>query len=103
MMVIDLDEVTFDAELDGEEVRRTLARRVWERRGWATVAAAYEERARDGSWRPHLAIIRFRRHGEGWKKHAQVTLPGEQARGLGHLVEALGEQVAADDHDDDVS
>lgn len=100
MMVFDLDEVTFDAEHDGEELRRTLARRVWERRGWATVAAAYEERARDGSWRSHLAIVRFRRHGEGWKKHAQVTLPGEQARGLGQLVERFGEQLSVDDDDE---
>lgn len=91
MMVADLDEVTFDAEADGEEVRRTLARRAWERGGWATVAAAYEERARDGSWRSKLTILRFRRHGEGWKKHAQVTLPGDQARGLAGLLEHLSD------------
>jgi len=95
MLIADLDEVTFDAEVDGEEVRRTLSRRAWERRGWATVAAAYEERTRDGSWRSRLTILRFRRHGDGWKKHAQVTLPGDQALGLAGLLEQLS--AAPDD------
>lgn len=92
MYVAELDEVTYDLEVDGEQVRRTLHRRVWERRGWATVALVFEERATDGSWKPaKLAMIRLQRVREAWKKHAAVTLGGAEARALGAwLGDALG-------------
>lgn len=48
-MVGELDEVTYDLEVDGELVRRTVHRRVWERGAWATVAIAFEERDEDGA------------------------------------------------------
>src|ERR1041384_6458563 len=58
MRVAELDDVTYDLEVDGEEVRRTLHRRVWERGAWATVAIVYEERGPEGTWRPaKLALI----------------------------------------------
>ncbi len=101
MLVHDLDDVTFDAEADGDEVRRTVARRAWERRGWATVVALYEERGRDGSWRAKLAVLRFRRSGEAWKKHAQVTLPADQARELAALLAASSDRLATASDDDD--
>ena len=89
MRVGELDEVTYDLEVDGELVRRTLQRRVWERRGWATVAMVFEERGPDGAWRPpRLALIRLQRAGDGWKKHAALTLSGAEAAALGA---ALGE------------
>lgn len=88
MLVGDLDEVTYDLEVDGEEVRRTLQRRVWEKRGWATVAIVFEERGRDGAWKaPKLALIRLQRMRGAWKKSAAITLAGPDALAL---VDALG-------------
>jgi hypothetical protein len=80
MLVGELDDVTYDLEVDGEEVRRTLHRRVWERGAWATVAIAYEERGASGDWKPaKLALIRFSRVRDAWKKHAALTLRGSDA------------------------
>ena len=88
MVVADLDEVQYDLEVDGEPVRRQLARRVWEQRGWATVAIAFEERAKDGTWKPaKVALLRFRHEHEAWKKQAIVTLDGFDALAL---AETLG-------------
>jgi hypothetical protein len=89
MRVAELDDVTYDLEVDGEEVRRTLHRRVWERGAWATVVIAYEERAPGGAWKPaKLAMIRLQRVRDAWKKHAAITLRGTDAR---KLAQALGE------------
>ena len=89
MLVAELDDVTYDLEVDGVEVRRTLHRRVWQRGAWATVAIAYEDRGPDGDWKPaKLAMIRFRRVRDAWKKHAAITLPGADAM---QLAQALDE------------
>lgn len=88
MRVAELDDVTYDLEVDGEQVRRTLHRRVWERGAWATIAIAYEERGPDG-WKPaKLAMIRLQRVRDAWKKHAAITLRGSDVR---LLAQALGE------------
>ena len=89
MLVAELDDVTYDLEVDGEQVRRMLHRRVWTRGAWATVAIAYEERAPDGGWKPaKLAMIRLQRVRDAWKKHAAITLGGGDAM---QLAQALGE------------
>ena len=89
MLIGDLDEVTYDLEVDGELVRRTLHRRVWQRGAWATVAIAFEERGPDAVWKPaKLALIRLQRVRDAWKKHAAITLRGADAISL---AEALGE------------
>jgi hypothetical protein len=83
MLVGDLDEVTYDLSVDGEDVRRELHRRVLERGGWATVAIAYEERASDGTWKgAKLALIRLQKVRDAWKKHAAITLRGSDAISL---------------------
>ena len=80
MNLAELDEVDYDLEVDGEQVRKQLARKIWERAGWATVAIAYAERDRDGAWKPaKLALLRFRRLDEAWKKQASLTLAGAEA------------------------
>jgi len=80
----DLDEVQYDLEQDGMQVREQLARRVWEKAGWATVAISYRERDKDGEWKePKLALLRFRRLDEMWKKQASLTLAGADAAELG--------------------
>ena len=84
MNVVDLDEVQYDLEQDGTQVREQLARRVWEKAGWATVAISFRERDRDGEWKPaKLALLRFRRLDEVWKKQASLTLSGADAAELG--------------------
>jgi hypothetical protein len=87
VLVAELDEVTYDLEVDGEPVRRTLQRRVWERRGWATVALVFEERDAAGAWKPaKLALIRLQRVRGAWKKHAAITLAGPDALALGDAI-----------------
>lgn len=89
MLVADLDDVTYDLDVDGEQVRRTLHRRIWERGAWATVALAYEERGSTGTWQPaKLALIRLQRVHDAWKKHATITLRGDDAL---RLAEALSD------------
>ncbi|HEX3758598.1 MAG TPA: hypothetical protein VHW23_07810 [Kofleriaceae bacterium] len=97
MLVADLDDVTYDLEVDGEQVRRQLHRRVWQRGGWATVAIAYQERAADGAWKPaKLALIRLQRVREAWKRHAAITLRGDDALGLAEAVAAWRDELAGD-------
>ena len=84
MNVADLDEVQYDLEQDGMQVREQLSRRVWEKAGWATVAIAFRERDKQGEWKaPKLALFRFRRLDEVWKKQASLTLAGDDAAELG--------------------
>ncbi len=101
MLVAELDDVTYDLEIDGEQVRRTLHRKVWSKRGWATVVMVFQERDRDGDWKPaKLALIRLQRAHEAWKKHAAITLGGTEAL---ELVDALGswrDDIAAGDGSD---
>jgi len=84
MTVGELDEVQYDLEVDGVQVREQLARRVWERAGWATVAISFRERDKEGEWKPaKLALLRFRRLDEVWKKQASLTMSGAEAAELG--------------------
>jgi hypothetical protein len=95
MIVAELDEVHFDLEVDGEQVREQLARKVWERGGWATVACAFREKASDGTWKPaKLALLRFRKVHDAWQRQAAITLDSAQAIDLaltiGGWTELLG-------------
>lgn len=101
MLVGDLDEVTYDLEVDGEEVRRTLHRKVWKRGAWATVALVYTERARDGAWKPaKLALIRLQRAHDAWKKHASMTLAGAEALDLATSLDGWRDALDSDAADD---
>jgi hypothetical protein len=105
MLIGDLDEVTYDLEVDGEQVRRTLHRRVWQRGAWATVAIAFEERGPDSVWKPaKLALIRLQRVRDAWKKHAAITLRGADAvslaQTLGEWSSDLSQAGDADSSDD---
>lgn len=83
MTIAELDEVDYDLEVDGEQVRRQLARQIFEVRGWATVAVAFQERDAAGEWKPpKVALLRFRRIHEVWKKQAAITLALDDARAL---------------------
>ena len=83
MTIAELDEVDYDLEVDGQQVRRQLSRRIWERGGWATVACAFQERADDGAWKPvKVALVRFRKRHDAWERQAQLTLAAAEAREL---------------------
>lgn len=92
MNVAELDEVQFDLEQDGDQVREQLARRAWEKSGWATVAISYREKDKDGEWKPaKLALMRFRRVHEVWARQASITLSSDEARALaGELAQWFG-------------
>ena len=80
MIVGELDEVQYDLEVDGEQVREQLARRVWESRGRALVACAFREKGEGGAWkRPKLALLRFRKVHDAWKRESAITIDGAQA------------------------
>lgn len=83
MVIPELDDVQYDLEVDGDLVRRQLARKVWEDRGWATVAVKFQDKAADGTWKePKVALLRFRRMNDAWKKQAGITLPLDEALAL---------------------
>ena len=83
MVIAELDDVQYDLEVDGELVRRQLERKVWEERGRATVAVKFEERASDGTWKaPKIALLRFKKAHEAWKKEAALTLSIDDAAAL---------------------
>lgn len=87
MTVGELDDVQYDLEVDGEQVRRQLGRKIWETRGWATVAVVFQERDKAGEWKPaKLALLKFRRVHEVWKKESSVNLDGTDALALGGLL-----------------
>jgi len=87
MLVAELDEVTYDLEVDGEQVRRVIHRKVLEKGAWATVAMVFEERASDGSWKPRkLALIRLQKVRDAWKKHAAMTLGAPDALALADAI-----------------
>jgi hypothetical protein len=102
MLVADLDDVTYDLEVDGQEVRRTVHRRVWQRGAWATVAIAFEERGPDDVWKPaKLALIRLQRVRDAWKKHAAITLRGSDAAALAQTLAQWAPALSPDDSGDD--
>ncbi len=97
MTIADLDEVQYDLEADGETVRRQVARKVWEQRGWATVAIASQERDAEGAWKPtKVALLRFRRMHEAWKKQASITLALDEARALADTIAGWADSVSDD-------
>lgn len=95
MLVAELDDVTYDLEVDGEQVRRVLHRQVMEKGAWATVAMVYEERASDGTWKTgKLALIRLQKVRDAWKKHAAITLSGNDAVALAEAVSSWRGELA---------
>ena len=97
MLVSELDEVVYDLEVDGEQVRRQLQRKVFEARGWATVAIVFQERSSDGEWKPaKLALIRLQKVRDAWKKHAAMTLDGDAALALSASIESWRSALTAE-------
>jgi hypothetical protein len=97
MTVAELDEVHYDLEVDGMQVREQLAHRIWEARGWATVAVLFRERDRDGAWkRPKVALLRFRRMHDAWQRQAIVTIDAGDAFELAETLAGWRETGSSD-------
>jgi hypothetical protein len=92
--IAELDEVNYDLEVDGEQVRRQLHRQIWEQRGWATVAACFQEREPGGEWKPaKVALLRFRRFHDAWKKESGITLAFDDARALADTISSWDREL----------
>jgi len=101
MLVPSLDDVTYDLEVDGEQVRRVIHRQVFERGAWATVAMVFEERASDGHWKARkLALIRLQKVRDAWKKHAAMTLSGPDAVTLADAIGSWRDDLQDPQHED---
>lgn len=96
MVVAELDEVHYDLEVEGVQVREQLARRVWEARGWATVAVLFRERDKEGAWKtPKVALLRFRRMHDAWQKQAALTVDSGEAFELAGTLASWPDLVSA--------
>ena len=94
----DPDELSFELEVDGEQVRRQLARQLWIRGAWATGAYHFQDRDADGAWRaPKVALVRLRKVAGAWRKHAAITLPSTVVTELAGLLAAWHDPAATDD------
>jgi len=88
VVIGDLDEVQYDLEIDGEQVRKQLARKVWEKGAWATIAIVFSERDRGGDWKaPKLALLRFRKVRETWKREAGINFAGDDGLDLASAID----------------
>jgi hypothetical protein len=100
----DLDDLTYDQEVDGVLARKQLDRVVLTRGAWATVLFLYVQldRATGDHGAPKVAVVRFQRSRGGWRKHAAFTLAtADDARALADVLARWGPRLAADDTDDD--
>jgi hypothetical protein len=104
MLIADLDEVTLDLEVDGEQVQRTLQKRVIERGAWATVLLQVQKRGRDGGWAaPSLTILRFAKVRGMYKRHASVSFGSASAQLLHQTVESWFADSSSDSADEDLA
>jgi hypothetical protein len=99
-----LDELTFDYEADGVLVRKQLDRAVLSHRGgWATVMFRFQERDAAGAFRaPKVALVRFQKAGDGYRKHSMLTLStAEQARQVAEVLARWTADAAHEDAEDE--
>jgi hypothetical protein len=96
--VEDLADARWDVEDDGREVRRELDRRVIVKGGWATGLYLYTDRDPQGdAWRPpKIALVRWKRHGDGWQRHSHFNLTDvDQLDALAELIGLARDQTSA--------
>ena len=96
--VEDLTAASWDVEDDGRLIRRELDRRIIERGGWATGFYLYQERAPDDDgWRPpKIALVRWKRAGDGWQRHAHFNLTdAAQLDALADLISITRDRTSA--------
>ncbi len=78
-----LDEISYDYEEDGRQVRRELKREVLSKGAWATLMFLYEELDRKSDeWRPpKIAIVRYKKSNGVYRRQSNFNISSEkQAR-----------------------
>lgn len=71
-----LDDITMNIEENGVEISREIDRIVLERRGWATVAIAYQERKKEDEpfSGARFILLKLRSSGDGWKLESKFKI-----------------------------
>lgn len=78
-----IDEITYDYEEDGRQVRRELKREVLSKGAWATIMFLFQELDRKtDEWRaPKIAIVRYKKANGVYRKQSNFNISSEkQAR-----------------------
>jgi hypothetical protein len=78
-----IDEITYDYEEDGRQVRREIQREILSKGAWSTIMFLYEELDRKSEeWRPpKVAIVRYKKWNGQYRKQSSFNISSEkQAR-----------------------
>jgi hypothetical protein len=78
-----IDEITYDYEEDGRQVRREVQREILSKGAWSTIMFLYEELDRKTEeWRPpKVAIVRYKKWNGQYRKQSSFNISSEkQAR-----------------------
>ena len=102
-----IDEISYDYEEDGRQVRRELKREVLSKGAWSTIMFLYQELDRQkDEWRaPKVAIVRYKKWNGVYRKQSGFNISSEkQARQIVGAIEkwyAENHGGAADDDESD--
>ena len=84
-----IDEVSYDYEDEGRQLRRELKKEILTRGAWATVMFLYEEMDRKTEkWgEPKIAIVRFKKSGGQYRKQSSFNISSrKQAQQIVDLI-----------------
>lgn len=75
-----LDELTYDYEEDGRQVRKELAREVLSKGAWSTIMFLFQELDRKTEqWRdPKVAIVRYKKWNGQYRKQSGFNITNEK-------------------------
>ena len=80
-----IDDITYDYEEDGKQVRKELKREVLTKGSWSTIMFMFQELDRkSGDWRaPKAAIVRYQKRNGAYRKQSSFNISSEkQARAI---------------------
>jgi len=75
-----IDELTYDYEEDGRQVRRELSREVLSKGAWSTIMFLFQELDRKtDTWRaPKVAIVRYKKWNGVYRKQSSFNISSEK-------------------------
>lgn len=94
-----IDELTYDYEEDGRQVRKEIEREVLSKGAWSTIMFKFQELDRKTEeWRaPKVAIVRYKKWQGTYRKQSSFNISSEkQAR---HIMETLTRWYSEDSAD----
>ena len=100
-----IDEISYDYEEDGRQVRRELKREVLSKGAWSTIMFLYQELDRQkDEWRaPKVAIVRYKKWNGVYRKQSGFNISNEkQARQIVAAIEQFYAGAAGGGDGDDV-